>query len=83
MLLPVRAALTLPTPRLMRRDVHGVFCRIRKFAWQTQLGQIEEIYFRALYCIFFARPVLEIALRNLFAQRIKSGDMRCCGLGAI
>ena len=28
----------------------------RPFAWQTRLRQVEEIYFRALYCIFFATP---------------------------
>jgi hypothetical protein len=26
----------------------------RLFAWQTRLRQVEEIYFRALYCAFFA-----------------------------
>jgi hypothetical protein len=28
----------------------------RHFAWQTRIRQVEEIYFKALYCIFFATP---------------------------
>ncbi len=28
----------------------------RHFAWQTRLRQVEEIYFKALYCAFFAIP---------------------------
>jgi hypothetical protein len=26
----------------------------RHFAWQTRIRQVEEVYFKALYCIFFA-----------------------------
>lgn len=43
----------------MRDLRNSIICDIdagRHFAWQTRLRQVEEIYFKALYCVFLANP---------------------------
>jgi hypothetical protein len=38
----------------LRNSIIADIESVRYFAWQTRLRQVEEIYFKALYCIFFA-----------------------------
>ena len=40
----------------LRKSIAADIESDRPFAWQTRIRQVEEIYFRALYTIFFATP---------------------------